>query len=178
MVQRLLLDTDGTVTQLLATCMGEGIRAVMLGQHLRPAGDERHALGLGRRRRILDRRVLLRGTVTGRNYLCGESVIALDHLAPAMGRSLLHTDTPIGLLLREHRTETFREILHRGTVPARDLAAHFGTSEASVLLERTYRVWIDRRPAMLITEKFPQTYGPELAACVPTAAQAWGEVNP
>jgi chorismate-pyruvate lyase len=169
-VQRLLLGTDGTVTQLLATCVGEGIRAVILCQHLRLAGDERHVLGLGRRRRILDRRVLLRGTVTGRDYICGESLIALDRLAPAMSKSLLRTEAPIGLLLREHRTETFREILHCGMVPARDLAVHFGTSEATPLLARTYRVWIDRRPAMLITEKFPQTYGPELPPSVPTDA--------
>jgi chorismate-pyruvate lyase len=165
--QRLLLGTDGTVTQLLAGCVGEGIRAVILSQHLRPAGAERHALGLGRRRRILDRRVLLRGTVTGRDYVCGESLIALDRLAPAMSRRLLRTDAPIGLLLREHRTETFREILHCGMVPARDLGAHFGTSEATPLVARTYRVWIDRRPAMLITEKFPQSYGPEHRPSVP-----------
>jgi len=158
LAQRLLLDTDGTVTHLLATCVGEGIRDVVLCQHVRLAGEDRHALRLGRRRRVLDRRVLLRGTVTGRDYVCGESVIALDRLAPAMRRSLLNTDTPIGLLLREHRTETFREILHAGTVPARDLAAHFGTGEATPLLVRTYRIWIDRRPAMLITEKFPQAF--------------------
>jgi chorismate-pyruvate lyase len=84
-----------------------------------------------------------------------------------MSKRLLRTDTPIGLLLREYRTETFREILHCGTVPARDLAAHFGTDEATPLLARTYRIWIERRPAMLITETFPQTFGGELPPSVP-----------
>jgi beta-ribofuranosylaminobenzene 5'-phosphate synthase len=170
LAQQLLLGTDGTVTQLLGSCVGEGIRAVILGQHLRLAGAQRHVLGLGRRRRVLDRRVLLRGTVTGRDYVCGESLIALDRLAPAMSKRLLRTDAPIGLLLREHRTETFREILHCGTVPAGDLAAHFGTSQATPLLARTYRIWIHRRPAMLITETFPQTFAGELPPSVPMDA--------
>jgi chorismate-pyruvate lyase len=166
LAQHLLLGTDGTVTQLLASCVGEEIRAVILGQHLRPAGAQRHVLRLGRRRRVLDRRVLLRGRVTGRDYVFGESLVALDRLPPAMSERLVRTDAPIGLLLREHRTETFREILDCGTVPARDLAAYFGTSEATPLLARTYRIWIDRRPAILITETFPQTFGGELPPSV------------
>lgn len=163
-VQRLLLVTDGTVTQLLATCMGEPIRAVVLSQHVRLVEDERHALGLRAGRRILDRRALLQGSVSGKDYLYGESVIALDRLTRAVTRELLQGKTPIGLLLREHRTETFREILCCGTVPAGDLAPHFLMSEACPLLARTYRVWIDRRPAMLITEKFPEVYASEASA--------------
>ena len=158
LLQRLLLVTDATVTQLLATSMEEQIEAVRLSQHVRVAGDERWPLELRAGQWVLDRRVLLRGVVSGRNYLCGESAIALSRLPRAVRTGLLRGDRPIGLLLRESRTETFREILWNGTSVARGMAPYFLLTEGTPLLARRYRVWIDHRPAMLITETFPRSY--------------------
>jgi chorismate-pyruvate lyase len=160
LLQRLLLTTDGTVTQFLATSMEEQIEAVCLSQHVRGAGEERRMLALRPGQRVIDRRALLRGTVTGRNYLYGQSAIALGRVPRAVRHGLLHGDSPIGLLLRQHRTETFREILWRGTLPACEAARHFLLADGSPLLARRYRVWIDHRPAMLITELFPHAYPP------------------
>lgn len=160
LLQRLLLSTDGTVTLFLETSMSEQIEAVRLSQHVRGAGEDRRALGLHAGQRVIERRALLRGTVSGRNYIYGQSAIALGRVPRAVRNGLLHSDSPIGLLLRQHRTETFREILWRGTLPAREAAQHFLLADESPLLARRYRVWIDHRPAMLITEAFPHAYPP------------------
>jgi chorismate-pyruvate lyase len=160
LLQRLLLATDGTVTQFLATSTGEPIEAVQLSQRVRVLDGKRMDLQLGTGQCVLDRRVLLRGAASGRNFLHGESVIALGRVPRAVRTGLLRGDTPIGLLLRQDRTETFREILWSVKVVHPGIAAYFLLAEGTPLLSRRYRVWIDHRPAMLITETFPHSYRP------------------
>jgi chorismate-pyruvate lyase len=58
-------------------------------------------------------------------------------------------------LFREHRLETFRELVTHGIEDAGDWAVHFGLDSAAQAFSRTYRIIHSQRPLALITEKFP-----------------------
>jgi chorismate-pyruvate lyase len=76
-----------------------------------------------------------------------------------MRRGLLESHKPIGFLMQERRLETFREIVGCG----RELATASGrtsTSKRRTAIWRTYRVFSEHKPIMLITEKFPGTHFP------------------
>jgi chorismate-pyruvate lyase len=54
--------------------------------------------------------------------------------------------------------ETYREIVAVGFEPAGTCADYFGVDPASKLVFRTYRIIVERRPVVRITEKFPVTW--------------------
>jgi chorismate-pyruvate lyase len=85
-------------------------------------------------------------------------VIAPDRLPPAVLEGLVETGRPIGKLLASSRIETFREIVGIGFEPAGECADHFGVDPASNLVFRTYRIHVQQRPVMRITEKFPTSW--------------------
>ena len=99
--------------------------------------------------------MLLRGRDSGQPLLYAEAVVALGRVDPAFLDGLVGTDKPIGILLAENRTETFREILVVEREPAGALGTHFGIDAAAELISRTYRIIARRQPMILITEKFP-----------------------
>lgn len=154
-LQRILLSTDGTVVQILEAFFRDPIRLASHVQfiapisptdaYLEPTGDET----------VLRRKVLLQGTRTGRNYIYADTTIVLDRLEPSMREDLLSTTEPIGRLLRAHRTETFREMLHMGRRRAESLAGEFGIDPDEELLFRIYRILAGGQPIMLLAEHFP-----------------------
>lgn len=154
-LQRVLLTTDGTVTNVLEALSGEVVALVKLSQSydLSPADDPDLRTTDGES--LIRRRILLRGRESGRNYVYAESVVMVDRLDPGLCRDLVETDNPIGKLLVQSRIETFREFLSWGFEPAGDIAGHFGLREDDQLISRTYRVFSQRAPIMVITEKFP-----------------------
>jgi chorismate-pyruvate lyase len=147
-LQRVLLVTDGTVTDVLEAFADEPIRVVKLGQEL-------DAVDAGC---VLRRTILLQGATSGTNYVHARSVFEPDHLHPEIVEGLLAGDTPLGRLLDEHRVETLREIVAMGFEAAGDCAAYFGVAPDSNLVFRTYRIIADERPMVTITEKFPVTW--------------------
>ncbi len=157
--QRVLLMTDGTVTDVVEVYTGETIRVVKLAQSF--GGDSSETtprLGTDGPGRLLHRTVLLQGSKSGTNFIHAESVIAPDWLPPTVLEGLLETGRPIGKLLSSGRIETFREIVGLGFEPAGDCAEHFGVDPASNLVFRTYRIHVSERPVMRITEKFPTSW--------------------
>ena len=155
-LQRILLETDGTMTFLLEACTGEGIEAVKLHQEFAGChGAEQGALALAVGAPVLRRLALLRGTRTGRVFVYAAAVVAIDRIDPRVVDALVTTDAPIGRLLAQSRTETFRDILHRGTTPAGPARRYLDLSAGADVLFRTYRIHSGGRPIMLITERFP-----------------------
>jgi len=69
----------------------------------------------------------------------------------------METQKPVGQLMLEARLETFREILSCCYEPAEEIGEYLGIAPDARLISRTYRVFADRQPFMLITEKFPET---------------------
>jgi chorismate-pyruvate lyase len=155
-LQRMLLSTDGTVTHLLEAYADEHVEVAKLVQEVQDSTGAESELDLaGEREKVLRRRVLLRGRRTGRTLLYAEAVVVLSRVEPPFLDGLVGTDKPIGLLLAELRTETFREILRVGREPSGPAGAHFGLDPTAELVSRTYRIISRHRPIILITEKFP-----------------------
>jgi chorismate-pyruvate lyase len=151
--ERILLATDGTVTELVALYAGEAIRVRKLEQRVLDAcTDER--LACAPSARLLDRRILLVGAT--RAFLYAESQFVLDRLAPAMRDALLGSDRPIGLVWKEARLETFREVVERSIAPCAELARHFDVARSTPFVSRTYVVHHGGRPLGVITEKWPR----------------------
>ncbi len=149
--ERILLATDGTVTDLVALFAGEPIRVRKLEQTV---GEESPAeLACAERARVLNRRILLRGAT--RNFLYAESKFVLDRLPPPIRESLLETDRPIGLLWKEARLETFREIVRHGIGPWAAIAGHFSVPNDSEFVSRSYVIHHAGKPLGMITEAWP-----------------------
>jgi len=155
-LQRLLLTTDGTVTDIVETHAGERVRVVRLFQGLIEAGEAIPDMDLEADDPILFRKILLQGRITGRNLLYAESVIVPDRLDAPIRDQLLRCELPIGHLIIQNRLETFREILLWGKESADDIAGYFEVPKAEDVIFRSYRIFAGWQPIMMITEKFPQ----------------------
>jgi chorismate-pyruvate lyase len=156
--QRMLLGTDGTVTHILEAYASEPVGVEKLLQEFDAVGAADAELELSTDDKVLRRRVLLRGRMSGRTLLYAEAVVALARVEPALLDGLVATDKPIGALLAEHRTETFREILRVQHEPAGLSGPHFGIEASARLVTRTYRIIRRQQPMILIHEKFPLAF--------------------
>lgn len=154
-MQRILLVTDGTVTNILEAYAGEQIGVVKLRQVAEPAAQAAADLDVLESDQILHREVLLTGRSSGRTFVYALSQIVPARLDSRVRRGLVESLEPIGRLLEENRIETFREILDARREPAGVRAVHFGIESRALVVSRTYRIIAGRQPAMLITEKFP-----------------------
>ncbi len=150
--QKILLATDGTVTDLLALYAGEKIKVQKIEQKFTLSGAaEEWLYPLGTP--VLIRKILLCGAV--RNFVYAESIFNLELHSRSIQYKLLETNLPIGLLWKEEKLETYREIIEYKTEPALTLAAYFDISPQTPLLSRTYLIYHQRNILGAITEKFP-----------------------
>ena len=153
--QRVLLATDGTVTDLIALYAGEPIRVQKLVQTI---GEESAPAELrcSGPTRLLSRRVLLTGA--SKTYLYAESQFVLERLSKPIQDQMLNTDRPIGLLWKEERLETFREIVGQAVEPCAAIAQYFDQPASAPFVSRTYLIHHGGRPLGMITEKWPLSY--------------------
>ena len=156
--QRILLTTDGTVTEILEAQLWEHIQIVKLFQEELLTETLIPYLDAGVGMKILARKVLLQGEKTHRNHVYAESIIIPERLGETMCKGLLEAKKPLGRLINEERLETYREILSCDLEKAEEISEHFDVSPDSMLISRTYRVFAHKQPVMLITEKFPETW--------------------
>lgn len=154
--QRILLTTDGTVTEVLEACFWERMKVVKLFQDYFEVDHDIPSLEIGKGWNVLLRKILLRGKLSQKNHIYAESVIVPDRLDDDIKDGLLNSNKPIGTLILENRLETFREILDCGKEKAHGAAEYFDVKKNNYLIYRTYRVFANRAPIMLITEKFPE----------------------
>ena len=94
LLQKVLLTTDGTVTQLLEIYTGEKIRVEKLEHTLVTGGPA--SLGVSATEPVLSRRILLRGAT--RPYMYAHSWLVPSRMPRGMQETILQTDTPIGQL--------------------------------------------------------------------------------
>ena len=148
-LQKALLVTDGTLTQLLEAFSGEKIRVHKLGQSLVQGGPA--LLAVPAEEPVICRRILLRGD--RRVYLHAESWLVPARMPREMVDALANTDTPMGRLWKAARLETFREIVdfRRETNP--EISALLGGS--ATILARSYVLHRRDLPMSLVSERFP-----------------------
>lgn len=152
--RRLLLTTDGTVTELLETRYREPIRVVKLEERTGRLDDA--VAGVLDTREAMIRRVLLQGVSSGRNYVYAEAAVSLERLPPRVKTALLTTTETLGTLLKRKRLETYREVLQIGAEPNSALCRFFGRAIDQRLLCRTYLIWHAGRPLVHVCERFPE----------------------
>lgn len=159
--QRILMVTDGTVTELLEQYAAETIKVRKLFEKVETSFDElitHHQQYLDPSSLpVLKRAILLQGQTTKTNWLYAESSILLDNLHPGFRADLLASREPIGRLWEKYRYETFKTILNYQKRPAGELAVYFELPEDSTMIARTYRVYSGNKPIMIITEMFPDS---------------------
>ncbi len=154
--QRILLTTDGMVTEMLEACFSERMKVIKLFQDYFATDHDIPQLEIKKECKVMQRKIFLRGRLSQKNHLYGDSIIVPDRLDEKIRDGLLNSNKPIGLLILENRLETFREILDCGKERACDLAKDFNIEEDDFLIFRTYTVTANHQPIMLITEKFPE----------------------
>lgn len=156
--QRILLTTDGTVTHMLEAYLLEPIQVIKLSEKLVTLTQDLLHVRLKKDTEIIERKILLQGSISQKNFLYAESLIFIDSIDEKFREKLLKSKTPIGKIWNEKKIETFKEILDLGKEPANGLANYFNIEPEAKMLFRTYSVVSNRKFTMLITEKFPESY--------------------
>ena len=157
-LQRILLVTDGTLTDTIEAAFSEPISLHKLESETRQACCPITELDLHATETVMTRTVLLLGKYSGAVYVCAKSLLAVDRLPSQLRQDLLATNIPLGRLWSQHRLETWKELLSIDTTSEADIAQYFNLSKDCTLLSRTYRLFSGGRPLMLITEYFPTKY--------------------
>lgn len=150
--QKVLLLSDGSVTELLCIYTGREIATRKIEQYIR-SGKPPEILDVDEEAPLLHRRILL--TDRGIPQVYAESVFVHHSLSPETSRQLQDSDTPIGKLWRQERTEMYREIVDIRLERDAAVARHFELPDDDPLLSRTYVLWQKRTRLGTITEKFP-----------------------
>jgi chorismate-pyruvate lyase len=158
-LQRVLLVTDGTVTAILEAAFLESIQVVKLTQEVVKATESHALLQSSPEEAIVERRVLLRGVLTGRNYVYAESLIAVNRMGPAFCRLLFDSDTPLGQLWLDQKLETYKEMVEMRGATGSPGAEYFDCSGSEILI-RKYRIYSGGIPVMVISEHFPRKFPP------------------
>jgi len=156
--QRILLTTDGTVTDMLEAYLCEQIQLLKLSEEVVNTTHYIQSMELPEGSEAVERKILLRGKISRKNYLYAESIIVLDRLEDSFRNELVNTKTPIGKLWLEKRVETFKEIIDSGKHPAMELSQYFNIEPEENIFFRTYCVLSNKKYTMMITEKFPESY--------------------
>ncbi len=158
-LQRIILINDGTLTNILEAYLLEPIQVLKISEEVEVTTKEIPILELDAGSEVIDRKIFLQGKSSKKNFLYAESKIVLGRLDEDFKNQLLKSQIPIGHLWLQFRLETFKEIIESGKEPANELSTYFiDTEPKDQLLFRTYRVFSNRKPIMMITEKFPQSY--------------------
>ncbi len=158
-MQKVLIGTDGSVTNLLEMATGHPVTITTRVQDIIAAdAGTAAALEIEPGDEVNYRIVELKDSVTGKVLIYAVSRTPLRRLAPEFRQDLMRADIPIGRILRRHRIESRREITDARIVPAgTDLARTFGVHRCESMLSREYRIIHREEPLIAIEEVFPFT---------------------
>ncbi|MFA5614274.1 MAG: chorismate pyruvate-lyase family protein, partial [Methanoculleus sp.] len=158
-MQKILIGTDGSVTNLLEMASGHPITITTRVQEIVAAdGEAAVALDIDPGEEVNYRIVELKDSVTGEVLIYAVSRTPLRRLAPEFRQDLMRADIPIGRILRNHRIESRREITDARIIPAgTDLARTFNVHRCESMLSRKYRIIHREEPLIAIEEVFPCT---------------------
>lgn len=161
-LQRIILISDGTLTELLEHLIDEPLQVVKLHESIDATNNEIAYLDLAKNQQVITREICLQGKSSRKNWLYAKSKIVLERLSLPFQEDLLASRIPIGKLWAKHHIETYKEIESPFSEAAGKLSTHFDIAPEDQLLGRTYRVFSNRLPIMMLTEKFPALYFKQL----------------
>jgi chorismate-pyruvate lyase len=142
---RTLLVADGTVTKSLEAFYWEPIGVDTIWQKPMAAEQEIAWLDTKQGDEVVGRRVNLRGKETDTIYARAFSVIRPQEIPEELRDKLVAGTLGIGELIRNCGLETYRELLEIG----------YANSVDGEHIYRTYRIVLNHKPAILVTEHFP-----------------------
>jgi chorismate-pyruvate lyase len=167
-LHRILLHTDGTVTEVLRQWTGSIINIVKpplntcflwdkLDKHsLYYKGNPNSETNFCKDFKY--REVILQSAQSNQNLVYALSLICLKNITPSILLKLDHTDMAIGMIINSEKLETYREILTFNKFKVSDFpffqkkifprANHF-------ILHRAYTISHDQKPVFIINEYFP-----------------------
>lgn len=152
---RALLVTDGTVTKILEAYFWEPVEVQTREQDFVEAERPIDWIQVAAGDRVLVRRAQLRGSDSGQVYADAFSIIRTPLIPASFRQRLIDREIGIGVLIRDSGLESYREVLEVGVEA--DQTNGDAADCDSDLIFRTYRIFIDREPVILITESFPLT---------------------
>jgi beta-ribofuranosylaminobenzene 5'-phosphate synthase len=156
-VQKFLLGTDGSVTQLLESITGKNVVIRTLVQQVVPA-DRAAAdnLSIAEGDPVNHRVVEIRTGDDGEVLIYAISDTPLARLSPGFKDDLMRADIPIGRIIKQHHIEARREILNARITPATEETGRvFGICKNEPVLSRQYQIIHDKKPLIFIEEQFP-----------------------
>jgi chorismate--pyruvate lyase len=154
LLQDALLKTDGTVTDLLELFTDEEIIIEKIAPGLYTSECERPECGHEPGSVVRD--VILLGKSTGNRYIFAHSHLFPAALAPAVQTRLNTTSDPIGKVLKEYRTESFRQIERSARVSMPTIARLLDQARTDQMRWRRYSVISGGAAIMEITEMFSE----------------------
>ena len=156
-VQKFLLGTDGSVTQILESITGKKVVIRTLVQKVIPA-DRAAAdnLSIVEGDPVNFRIVEIRTEEGGEVLIYAVSYTPVNRLSPAFKDDLMKADIPIGRIIRQHHIEARREILNVRVLPATDeMGRIFAICKNEPVLSRQYQIIHAEKPLIFIEEQFP-----------------------
>ena len=157
--QRGLLVTDGTVTRFIEAYTLSPVEVVLLQQTKQTLPDEQIWLKLHAGEEVISRQVVLQthsqDAPSPIIHTYADSLIVPRRLTQSLLDGLASDKQGLGGLLRRSGLETRRELLWCGIETLTDLPSAIAHLEGETFINRTYRVFTDQEPLMLINEKFP-----------------------
>ena len=156
-MQKFLLGTDGSVTQILEAITGKQVVIQTRVQKIIPADPViAERLGIGQGDPVNYRIVEIKTLAGGEVLIYAVSHTPIGRLSPEFRDDLMKADIPIGRIIQNHRIEARREILDAWVSPATDEVGRiFSIGKHEPLLSRQYRIIHDSEPLIFIEEQFP-----------------------
>lgn len=153
--QKILLSTDGTVTNLICLYLDQKIIAKKISNNLVTVD----CFGLTDKKpfeKVLSRSILL-GVPNGQDYVYAESSFIFDRFSYSIRKQLIESDLPIGLLWQSEKFEMYREILEHSVETSPTVSTYLGVPLQTPLFSRTYLIHHQNCVIGQITEKFAST---------------------
>ena len=157
--QRGLLVTDGTVTRFVEAYTLAPVEVALLQQAKQTLPTEHTWLQLPAGAEVISRQVVLQTHSQKESspiiHTYADSLIVPQRLPTSILNGLKSDKQGLGGLLRCSGLETRRELLWCGIEVLTDLPSAIAHLEGEKFISRTYRVFANQKPLMLINEKFP-----------------------
>jgi beta-ribofuranosylaminobenzene 5'-phosphate synthase len=156
-VQKMLLGTDGSVTNLLEVITGSPIEIETLVQRVEPADESvAQELKINQGEDVNFRIVLLKKANSQEALVYAVSHTPLKRLDASFKNDLTKADIPIGVILKKHRIESRRDITSTAFSSAgEEHCRAFGVFAREIMLTRSYQIIRHGQPLIAIKETFP-----------------------
>jgi beta-ribofuranosylaminobenzene 5'-phosphate synthase len=156
-VQKFLLGTDGSVTQILESITGKKVVIRTLVQKIVPADlPTAQRLSIPEGDPVNERVVEIRTEGCGDVFIYATSSTPINRLSPEFRDDLMKADIPIGRIIQQHHIEARREILSTWAIPAtEEISRIFSICKNEPVLARQYQIIHAGKPLIFIEEQFP-----------------------